>query len=68
MRRGAAMASWVVAASIAQGLVGGDIGRAARRIEERIEERLLRHGAPPEQQPERSHEVESIEPWELVSV
>jgi hypothetical protein len=69
MRRGAAVASWVVAASIAHGLVGADLGRAARDIEERIEEHLLRHGAPPpEQQPQRSHEVESIEPWELVSV
>jgi hypothetical protein len=69
MRRGAAVASWVVAASITQGLVGPDFGRAARPIEERIEERLLRHGAPPpEQQPEHSHEVESIEPWELVGV
>jgi hypothetical protein len=59
----------MVAASIAQGLVGGDIAGAARQFEERIEERLLRRGAPaPEQQPQRSHEVESIEPWELVSV
>jgi hypothetical protein len=69
MRRGAAVASWVVAASLAQGLVGADIGTAAHRIEERIEERVLRHGAPPPvEQPQRSHEVESIEPWELVSV
>jgi hypothetical protein len=63
------VASWVVAASIAQALLEPDIERAARRLEQRLEQRLERHGAgPSEQQPERSHEVESIEPWELVGV
>jgi hypothetical protein len=59
----------MVAASLVQGLFGAEIGRAGRRFEQRIEERLERQGAPPtEQQPRRSHEVESFEPWELVSV
>jgi hypothetical protein len=58
----------VVAASVVQGLFGADIGRAGRRFEQRIEERLERQGAPPAEQPRRSHEIESFEPWELVSV
>jgi hypothetical protein len=71
MRRGAtiAVATWVVAASVVQGLFGAEMDRAGRRFEQRIEERLERQGAPPaEQQPRRSHEVESFEPWELVGV
>ncbi len=71
MRRAApvAVVTWVVAASIAQGVLGADIARAARRIELRFQEEIERRDAPPptEQQPERSHD-ESFEPWELVSV
>jgi hypothetical protein len=71
MRRGAALgvAAWIVAASIVEGVVGQDVGSAARRIQQGIEERLERHGAPPpaEERPS-THEVESIEPWELVGV
>jgi hypothetical protein len=70
MRRGATIgvATWMVAASVVQGLFGTEIGRAGRIFEQRIEERLERQGAPPTEQPRRSHEVESFEPWELVSV
>ena len=71
MRRGAAIAvaTWVGAASVAQGVLGADLARGARRIELRIEEQIEHRGAqPPAEQPERSHELESFEPWELVSV
>jgi hypothetical protein len=70
MRRGAtiAVATWVVAASAAQGLLGADIARAARRVEQRIEERIERRPPPLDSQPQRTHELEAIEPWELVSV
>jgi hypothetical protein len=69
LRRGAWVASWIVAALITQGLLEPEIGTAAKRLEQRLEQQLERHGAPsPEKQPERSHEVESIEPWELVGV
>jgi hypothetical protein len=63
------VASWVVAASVAQAVLDPDIERAVRRLEQRLEQQLDRHGAvPADQQPERSHELESIEPWELVGV
>jgi hypothetical protein len=71
MRCGAAIAvaTWVVAASVAQGLLGADIARAARRVEQRIQERIERRVPPPsDPQPQRTHELEAIEPWELVSV
>jgi len=71
MRRGAALgvAAWMVAASIVQGVLGPDIGSAGRRIQQGIEERLERHGAPaPLEEPPSTHEVESLEPWELVGV
>jgi len=68
-RLGVAVASWVIAAWLAEGVVGPDIGRAGRKLEERIEMQLKGGGAPlpPPKQPERSHE-DSIEPWELVRV
>ncbi len=69
LRRGAWAASWVVAASIAQALVEPDIGHAAKRVVHTIEEQLEQRGAPAqEKQPERSREVDSFEPWELVGV
>ena len=69
MRFGVAAASWMTAASLAQGALGTDIGSLGRKLEERIELQL-KGGGPPSPlrpQPERTHE-ESIEPWELVSV
>jgi hypothetical protein len=69
MRFGVAAASWIVAASLAQGALGTDIGSFGRKLEERIELQL-KGGSGPQptrQQPERTHE-DSIEPWELVSV
>jgi hypothetical protein len=68
MRLGVAVASWTAAVSVAQGLLGPEIGRAAQHVEERIELQLRGLRAPPDPLPERSHEEESIEPWELVSV
>ncbi|HEY8040631.1 MAG TPA: hypothetical protein VIF15_12585 [Polyangiaceae bacterium] len=68
-RTGVAVASWVVSVSVAQALAGADIGRAVQRVEEQIEMQLRGPGAPAQEpQPQRSHEDESIEPWELVSV
>jgi hypothetical protein len=68
MRLGFAVASWVLAAWLAEDALGPDIGRAGRRFEERIELQLKGGPLPsPPPQPERSHE-DSIEPWELVSV
>jgi len=68
-RLGVAVASWVVAAWLAEGALGADIGREGHKLEERIEMRLKGGGALPQSapQPARSHE-DSIEPWELVSV
>jgi hypothetical protein len=61
--------SCVAAASLAQVLLEPEIGFAAWRLEQRIEQQLERRGAPaPEKQPERSHEIEAIDPWELVCV
>jgi hypothetical protein len=64
-----AITSWVVAAWLAEGVLGTDIGRAGHLLEERIEMQLRGGGAAPlaPEQPERSHE-DSIEPWELVRV
>lgn len=67
-----ALASWLAAASLAQGLWGADIGRAVHQLDERIERFLDREACPaqgPEQpSPARSHEDDALEPWELVSV
>ena len=69
LRLGLAVASWAVAFSIVQGLLQPDIGRALRPIEERIELQLQRLPlVPPTPQPERSHEEEPIDSWELVGV
>ena len=69
LRRSAALACWVAAASMAQALLAGDIGRAIHEVERRIEMQLEGVPAPTDEpQPPRSHEDESIEPWELVSV
>jgi hypothetical protein len=68
VRLGVAVTSWMVTLTVAEALLGGDLGRAAEEVEERIELQL--RGAPPspDPQPARSHEEESFEPWELVSV
>jgi hypothetical protein len=68
MRIGVAVASWVAAVSVAQAVNGADIARKVQELEERIELQLKGTRAPPEPQPERSHEEESFESWELVSV
>ena len=68
VRLGVAVASWAVAVSVAQAVLGADIGRAAHQLEERIELQLRGLRVPEERSPERSHEDESFEPWELVSV
>jgi hypothetical protein len=65
---GVAVASWAAAVSISQAVLGPEIGRAARHVEERIELQLRGLRAPPDPLPERTHDEESIEPWELVSV
>ncbi len=69
MRLGLAVASWVMAAVLAEQALGADIGRAGHRLEERIEMQLRGGAIPPPfpQQRERSHE-DSIAPWELVNV
>jgi hypothetical protein len=63
-----AVAAWGAALGLAQATLGGDLGRAVHELEQRIELRV--RGAPPapEPLPERSHEEDPIEPWELVSV
>jgi hypothetical protein len=68
MRFGVAVASWITAAFLAEGALGGDIGRAGHRLQERIEMQLREGGRLPKlpAQPERTHE-DAIEPWELVS-
>ena len=69
LRLGLSVASWAVAFSIIQGLLQPDIGRSLRPIEERIELRLQRLPVDtPTTQPERSHEEEPIDSWELVGV
>jgi hypothetical protein len=68
MRLGVAVASWVVAAWVAEGALGADIGREGQKLEERIEMQLRGGGGQPSPpQPARSHE-DAIEPWELVGV
>jgi hypothetical protein len=67
VRRAVAVAAWFGAVSVAQIFVGPELDHAARSIEHRIEEKL-RAPANRERQPERSHEEEAIEPWELVGV
>jgi hypothetical protein len=50
-------------------LLEPEIGFAAWRLVERLEQQLEHPLAPaPERQPERSHEIEAIDPWELVCV
>jgi hypothetical protein len=63
-----AVAAWGAAIGVVQVTLGADLGRAVHEFERRIELRV--RGAPPapEPQPERSHEEDPIEPWELVSV
>jgi hypothetical protein len=68
VRLGVAVTSWAAVVTVAQGLLGADLARAAEDVEERIELQLRGRRAPAEPQPERSHEDESLEPWELVSV
>jgi hypothetical protein len=68
VRLGVAVTSWAAAVSVAQTVLGADLGRAAQEVEERIELQLRGLQAPSGAQPERSHESECIEPWELVSV
>ena len=65
-RIAATLAMWTAAASLSQGLFGADFGRAGRALEQQLE----RKTSPPslDPQPQRSHESESYEPWELVKV
>jgi hypothetical protein len=63
-----AVAAWGAALGLAQATLGGDLARAVHELEQRIELRVRGIAAPAEPQPERSHEDESLEPWELVSV
>jgi len=68
VRLGVAVTSWAAAVTVAQTALGPDLGRAVEEVEERIELKLRGLRAPVDPQPARSHEDESIEPWELVSV
>ena len=68
VRLGVAVTSWMAAITVAQTVLGPDLARAAEEVEQRIELRLRGLRAPPVPQPERSHEDESFEPWELVGV
>jgi hypothetical protein len=68
VRLGVAVASWAAAVTVAQTVLGPDLGRAVEEVEERIELQLRGLRAPADPQPARSHEDESFEPWELVSV
>jgi hypothetical protein len=68
VRLGVAVTSWAAAVTVAQTVLGADLARAAEEVEERIELQLRGLRTPAEPQPERSHEDESFEPWELVSV
>jgi hypothetical protein len=67
---GVSVASWAAAVAVIQVVVGVEIGGATRRLEERIELQLKSRGtvSPDSRQPERTHEEEPIEPWELVGV
>jgi hypothetical protein len=64
LRFAAALTAWMGAASLAQGLFGVDVGHAGPFLEQQLQ----RKGAPPKPQPQRSHEDDSYEPWELVRV
>jgi hypothetical protein len=67
LRIGVALASWLVAGSAVQGLFGAEVASAARQLELRIEQRFDDPAPPaPDAQPARSHDADSIEPWELV--
>jgi hypothetical protein len=68
VRLGVAVTSWVAAITVAQAVLGPDLARAAEQVEERIELQLRGLRVPANPLPERSHEDESFEPWELVSV
>jgi hypothetical protein len=73
-RLGVAVALWGAVVGSVQAVAGAEIGRAARELEERIEQRVRGIAAPDPQpgeggkSPERSHDDESLQPWELVSV
>jgi hypothetical protein len=68
VRLGVAVTSWAAAVTVAQTALGPDLGRAVEEVEERIELQLRGLRAPADPLPARSHEDESLEPWELVSV
>ncbi|HEY8088918.1 MAG TPA: hypothetical protein VIF09_13760 [Polyangiaceae bacterium] len=68
VRIGVVLASWAAAVSVVQSVGAEGIEGPRRELEERIEHQLRGVTAPPQAQPERSHEDESLEPWELVSV
>ncbi len=69
LRMGVAAASWGLALGVAQAVLGASVSRPARELERRIELHLRGADEPaPQQPPARSHEEESLEPWELVSV
>jgi hypothetical protein len=68
VRLGVAVTSWAAVVTVAQTVLGPDLARAADEVEQRIELKLRGLRAQPNPQPERSHEDESYEPWELVSV
>jgi hypothetical protein len=68
LRLGVAMASWALALAVAQEVLGADVGRSARELEQRIELRFKAPEAAPDRAPARSHDEESLEPWELVGV
>jgi hypothetical protein len=59
-----ALAGWMAAASLAQGLFGFDVGHAGPVLEQQLQ----RKGAPPQPQRSREPQEESYEPWELVRV
>jgi hypothetical protein len=72
-RLGLAVALWSAVIGGVQAVVGAEIGRAARELEEKIEQRVRGIAAPDPpgeggKSPERSHDDESLQPWELVSV
>jgi hypothetical protein len=67
-RLGLALASWLLAALAAQGPLGGEIAGAARQFEQRIQLRFESVTPTPDAQPARSHDDESLDPWELVRV
>jgi hypothetical protein len=67
-RSGLAVAAWAVAIGLTQVTAGADIGRKTRELEEQLELRLKGTMPPAEAQPQRSHEDESFESWELVDV